>query len=236
MVYNRITRVLDAADDLNRRIQRVKEEFEQQPVLDTCTRILKELENLYFSVCAFRNLAATAIDTLQLELKLRNRETPETADNTLLYGSTGVRHESGIISIYIPEALPLYGREISHPFRKQWQGYVYHALKQIVSNCGHLPCYNNAVIHFEVHSPSGPRDCYRWDTSNRAYNLVINVLNGILFPEDNARHISFLVTGIFNTERKTVIHVGDFERHLAQFMQNICEAHKNRDMISGKKG
>ena len=235
MIYNRIVKVLDAADTLNKKIKTVAGEFELQPSLDISDKVLKELENLYFSTCAFRNLTAAAIDTLQLEIKLRNKEIPEATDNAILYGSTGIKHESGIISINIPEALPLYSREISLPFRKQWQGYVYHALKQIVVCCGRLPFYSNAIIHFEIHSPSGPRDCYRWDTSNRTYNLVINALNGILFPEDNAKHMSFMVTGVFNLNRKTIIHIGDFERHLPQLLQNISETGKSRTTISNEK-
>jgi len=185
--------------------------------------IVKPLESMYFCACALRNSIAAAIDSLQLQIQLKNKTFPEVWADDTVYNSSASMDSNGIITIHIPESLPKYSKEFNLAFRKRWQGYIYRALKKLKAEHGRLPQYINAMVVIEVHSPAGRAESYKWDTSNRTYNLVINALNGILFPDDSAQHLTFAISGVYDENRYTLVYICDFERHLHSILQILSK-------------
>lgn len=78
------------------------------------------------------------------------------------------------------------------------------------NNDNHLPMFDKALVGIHVITKKEADRRQLWDVSNRALNLVINALKGALFPDDNFRHMSLMVTGEQGENEKTLIYVGDF--------------------------
>lgn len=185
--------------------------------------IIKSFESMYFCSCALRNSIAAAIDSFQLQIQLKNKTFPEEWADETVYNSSASMDSNGIITIRILEDLPKYSKEFNMSCRKRWQGYIYRALKSLKAEHGYLPQYINAMVAIEVHSPAGRAESYKWDTSNRTYNLVINALNGILFPDDSAQHLTFAISGVYDENRYTLVYICDFERHLHSILQILSK-------------
>lgn len=189
---------------------------------------LKNLEAMYFCVCSLRNTISGAIDRLQLVLQLKNSAFPEEWADEIVYSSEALLYENGIVVINIPEDLPKYSRELNLSCKRRWQGYIYCALKRLKAETGLIPYYHNVIVAIEVHSPAGALESLKWDTSNRTYNLILNVLKGLMFPDDNARHLIFTVSGVFDEQRFTRVYIGDYESHLKDIFQNLCKTEPSK--------
>jgi len=185
---------------------------------------LKIFEAMYFCTCILRNTLASAIDSLQLIVQLKNSTFPDEWADETIYNSNAELYQNGLVVICIPEDLPKYSRELNLSCKKRWQGYVYSALKKLKAETGTLPHHTNAIVAMEVHSPAGAMESCKWDTSNRTYNLVINALKGLMFPDDNALHLTFTVAGVFDEQRYTKIYIGEFAGHSGLILQKLYEA------------
>lgn len=206
--------------------------FLQKDSKITPEKLMKLLEAMYFCSNALRNNISGAIEYLQLLAQLKDSSFPGTWADETLFCSDAEILENGIILIRIPEDLPKFSKELNLSCRKRWQGYIYHALKKLKMNHGILPYYGNAMIVIEVHSPSGVSGIYKWDVSNRTYNIIINDLKGLVFPDDNAINLIFAVAGVYDSDRQTLLYIGDFERHRNAIMQNLI---KTRQQNNEKK-
>lgn len=65
------------------------------------------------------------------------------------------------------------------------------------------------VIH--IATPRGSDNTKVWDTSNRAIQVILNNLKGVLFPDDDMEHMAFAVAGHWaEGDGYTIVQVSDF--------------------------
>lgn len=60
-----------------------------------------------------------------------------------------------------------------------------------------------------ITTPRGSDNTKVWDTSDRAFRVILNNLKGIFFPDDDLEHMAFAVTGCW-TAGYTTVRVSDF--------------------------
>ncbi len=84
-----------------------------------------------------------------------------------------------------------------------------------------IPVFDKAFVMIEITTPRGTHNCKVWDTSNRSINVIINNLKGILFMDDNFKHMAFGVTADWGEEAKTVIKIIDFDEQFKANLDNL---------------
>ena len=76
---------------------------------------------------------------------------------------------------------------------------------------GALPHYQKALVVIHIATPRGSDNTKVWDTSNRAIQVILNNLKGVLFPDDDMEHMAFAVAGHWaEGDGYTIVQVSDF--------------------------
>ena len=86
-----------------------------------------------------------------------------------------------------------------------------HAAFQKAAEQGALPHYQKALVVIHIATPRGSDNTKVWDTSNRAIQVILNNLKGVLFPDDDMEHMAFAVAGHWaEGDGYTIVQVSDF--------------------------
>ena len=67
-------------------------------------------------------------------------------------------------------------------------------------------------MEIEIITPRGSDNARLWDTSNRAIQVILNNLKGILFEDDNMEHMAFSVVGRWGEKGVTIIRVSELDQ------------------------
>lgn len=100
-------------------------------------------------------------------------------------------------------------KRLTEAMEEHWKEMIHSAIGEAARQG--LPQFEKAFVEIEIITPRGSNNTRVWDTSNRAINLVINNLKGILFPDDDMEHMAFSVVGRWGKEGFTTIRVSNFD-------------------------
>ena len=129
--------------------------------------------------------------------------------------------DDGIAVLVIGEALPHTKTEMTGAVMGHWQSCI-HAATAMLAERYPVPHFEKAVVGIHVAMPRGANNSRIWDTSNRAINLILNNLKGVVFPDDNIEHMAFAVVGSWAEQAETTVFVGDFASQSERIMTMLC--------------
>ncbi len=122
------------------------------------------------------------------------------------------------VTLTINEPLPS-TKELTEAVEEHWIKMIH---DELVRECKTgIPVFDKAFVMIEITTPRGTHNCKLWDTSNRSINVIINNLKGILFMDDNFKHMAFGVTADWGEEAKTVIKIIDFDEQFKTNLDNL---------------
>lgn len=119
--------------------------------------------------------------------------------------------------LMIHEPLPSMKR-LTEAIEEHWKEMLHAAIKAAAQQ-GTLPYFEKALVEIEITTPRGSDNSRLWDTSNRAINIVINNLKGILFEDDNIEHMAFSVAGRWGEAGSTVIRISEYDEAKRGFLR-----------------
>ena len=107
------------------------------------------------------------------------------------------------------ESLPTQ-KELTAAAEEHWVDML-HAAFQKVAGQGTLPHFQKALVAIHIATPRGSDNTKVWDTSNRAIQVILNNLKGVLFPDDDMEHMAFAVARHWaEGDGYTIVQVSDF--------------------------
>ena len=113
-----------------------------------------------------------------------------------------------LVCLVIPE--PLTGlKELTGTVEEHWTRMIHEAIAK-QAKIG-IPRFEKAHVHIRITAPRGTNNSKVWDTSNRAINVIINNLKGILFDDDDFEHMSCSVEASWGKIGVTEVRIGDYE-------------------------
>ena len=122
------------------------------------------------------------------------------------------------VTLTINEPLPS-TKELTEAVEEHWIKMIHDEL--VREGKTGIPVFDKAFVMIEITTPRGTHNCKLWDTSNRSINVIINNLKGILFMDDNFKHMAFGVTASWGEEAKTVIKIIDFDEQFKTNLDNL---------------
>ena len=122
------------------------------------------------------------------------------------------------VTLTINEPLPS-TKELTEAVEEHWIKMIHDEL--VREGKTGIPVFDKAFVMIEITTPRGTHNCKVWDTSNRSINIIINNLKGILFMDDNFKHMAFGVTASWGEEAKTVIKIIDFDEQFKANLDNL---------------
>lgn len=122
------------------------------------------------------------------------------------------------VTLTINEPLPS-TKELTEAVEEHWIRMIHDEL--VREGKTGIPVFDKAFVMIEITTPRGTHNCKLWDTSNRSINVIINNLKGILFMDDNFKHMAFGVTASWGEEAKTVIKIIDFDEQFKTNLNNL---------------
>lgn len=123
---------------------------------------------------------------------------------------SGGENRDSVVTLTIAEPLPSMKR-LTEAVEEHWKAMLHAAIEEVAQQRP-LPYFDKAMVEIEIITPRGSDNARLWDTSNRAIQVVLNNLKGILFEDDNMEHMAFLVVGRWGEKGATIIRVLDFDR------------------------
>lgn len=117
--------------------------------------------------------------------------------------------DGGIVVLSIQEPLPSMKR-LTEAVEEHWKAMLHSAIEEAARQ-EPLPYFQKAFVEIEIITPRGSDNTKVWDTSNRAINVIINNLKGILFEDDNMEHMAFSVVGKWGEKGVTMIRVSELD-------------------------
>lgn len=121
--------------------------------------------------------------------------------------STGA-NRAAAVTLTVREPLPAVKR-LTEAVEEQWKAMLHDAISEAARQ-ERLPYFEKAMVEIEIVTPRGSDNARVWDTSNRAIQVILNNLKGILFSEDNMEHLAVSVTGRWGEKGATIIRVSSF--------------------------
>ena len=115
-----------------------------------------------------------------------------------------IKSNKQVVTLIISEPLPGL-KELTAAVEEHWVTMIHDAIEQ-ESRTG-VPKFQKAMVHIEISTPRGTDNPRVWDTSNRAINLIINYLKGILFRDDDFEHMAFSVVAKWGEIGRTTIRI-----------------------------
>ena len=122
------------------------------------------------------------------------------------------------VTLTINEPLPS-TKELTEAVEEHWIKMIHDEL--VREGKTGIPVFDKAFVMIEITTPRGTHNCKLWDTSNRSIKVIINNLKGILFMDDNFKHMAFGVTANWGEEAKTVIKIIDFDEQFKANLDNL---------------
>ena len=122
------------------------------------------------------------------------------------------------VTLTINEPLPS-TKELTEAVEEHWINMIHDEL--VREGKTGIPVFDKAFVMIEITAPRGTHNCKLLDTSNRSINVIINNLKGILFMDDNFKHMAFGVVANWGEEAKTVIKIIDFDEQLKTNLDNL---------------
>ena len=96
-------------------------------------------------------------------------------------------------------------KELTAAVEEHWVDML-HAAFQKAAEQGTLPHFQKALVVIHIATPRGSGN-----TSNRAIQVILNNLKGVLFPDDDMEHMAFAVAGHWaEGDGYTIVQVSDF--------------------------
>ena len=123
--------------------------------------------------------------------------------------SAGVNNGAAVI-LTIAEPLPAM-KKLTETIEEHWKTMLHAAIGEAARQ-GRLPYYEKAFVEIEIITPRGSDNARLWDTSNRAIQVILNNLKGILFEDDNMEHMAFSVVGRWSEKGVTIIRVSELDQ------------------------
>lgn len=133
-------------------------------------------------------------------------------------GDYDTKKKKKSVTLTINEPLPS-TKELTEAVEEHWINMIHDEL--VREGKTGIPVYDKAFVMIEITTPRGTHNCKVWDTSNRSINVIINNLKGILFMDDNFKHMAFGVTASWGEETKTVIRIIDFDEQFKTNFDNL---------------
>ena len=115
-------------------------------------------------------------------------------------------------------------KELTAAVEEHWVTMIHDAIEQ-ESRTG-IPKFKKAMVLIEITAPRGTENHKVWDTSNRAINLVINNLKGILFRDDDFEHMAFSVVANWGENGRTTIRICELSQ-----LENYSFLSKNDEIL-----
>lgn len=113
------------------------------------------------------------------------------------------------VMLTIREPLPAQ-KELTAAVEEHWVDMIHTAFRKAAEQ-GPLPHFRKAMVEIVIATPRGSDNTKVWDTSNRAIQVVLNNLKGVLFPDDDLEHMAFAVTGCWAAgDGYTTVRVSDY--------------------------
>ena len=113
-----------------------------------------------------------------------------------------------VVCLVIPEPLPGL-KELTGTVEEHWARMIHEAISQQAKSG--IPYFKKAHVHIRIAAPRGTNNSKVWDTSNRAINVIINNLKGILFNDDDFEHMSCSIEASWGKIGMTEIRICDHE-------------------------
>ena len=123
--------------------------------------------------------------------------------------SAWVNNGTAVI-LTIAEPLPAM-KKLTETIEEHWKTMLHAAIGEAARQ-GRLPYYEKAFVEIEIITPRGSDNARLWDTSNRAIQVILNNLKGILFEDDNMEHMAFSVVGRWGEKGVTIIRVSELDQ------------------------
>ena len=133
-------------------------------------------------------------------------------------GEYDIKNKKKSVTLTINEPLPS-TKELTEAVEEHWIKMIHDEL--VREGKTGIPVFDKAFVMIEITTPRGTHNCKLWDTSNRSINVIINNLKGILFMDDNFKHMAFGVTANWGEEAKTVIKIIDFDEQFKTNLDNL---------------
>lgn len=102
---------------------------------------------------------------------------------------SGGENKNSVVTLTIAEPLPSIKR-LTEAVEEHWKAMIHAAIGEAAQQRP-LPYFDKAMVEIEVITPRGSDNARLWDVSNRAIQVVLNNLKGILFKDDNMEHMAF---------------------------------------------
>lgn len=150
---------------------------------------------------------------INLRKTLRDREDFEGAqgpeDERIAVQKSGGALWGRTVILGFQEPLPSQ-KELTAAVEEHWVDML-HAAFQKAAEQGTLPHFQKALVVIHIATPRGSDNTKVWDTSNRAIQVILNNLKGVLFPDDDMEHMAFAVAGHWaEGDGYTIVQVSDF--------------------------
>ena len=155
-----------------------------------------------------------------LTLRLMSQELAVIYDKEAFDSQTGQRslaeqRNSGtstnsVVTLTIQEPLPSM-KKLTEALEEHWKTMLHAAIAEVTRQSP-LPYFEKAFVEIEIITTKGCNNAKVWDTSNRAIQVILNNLKGILFEDDNMEHMAFSVVGRWGEKGATIIRILDFDK------------------------
>ena len=111
------------------------------------------------------------------------------------------------VSLLFNEPLPA-TKGLSATVEEHWLDMLHNAIHK-ASVGSPLPYFKKAFVQIEIITPKGTDNAHVWDTSNRAIQVILNNLKGILFYDDDMEHMAFSVLGSWGERGVTIVRISE---------------------------
>ena len=123
---------------------------------------------------------------------------------------TSAVNAGGNVTLTIHEPLPDIKR-LTEAMEEHWKAMIHAAIDQAAQQ-EPLPWFEKAMVEIEIVTPRGTDNAQVWDTSNRAIQVILNNLKGVLSRDDDMEHMAFSVVGLWGEKGVTSLRISDFDK------------------------
>lgn len=134
---------------------------------------------------------------------------PTAEQERLAVSHSAGTNENRVVTLTIHEALPAM-KYLTVALEEHWKAMIHAAIEEAARQ-EPLPYFEKAMVEITVITPRGTNNAKVWDTSNRAINVIINNLKGVIFLDDNMEHMAFSVVGSWGEKGVTILRITEMD-------------------------
>lgn len=134
---------------------------------------------------------------------------PAAEQERLAVSHSAGTNENRVVTLTIHEPLPAM-KYLTVALEEHWKELIHAAITEAAQQ-EPLPWFEKAMVAITVITPRGTNNAKVWDTSNRAINVIINNLKGVIFLDDNMEHMAFSVVGSWGEKGVTILRISEMD-------------------------